>query len=219
MVRKKVKAVLFGPQGCGKGTQGNLLSDRLGVPLIGAGELFRSEITAGSQLGKLVQDYVSSGTLAPDELVNAVVANQLKRLDLTRGYVLDGYPRNIEQANYLDRLTKVNLAIYLKISDQEAVRRLSGRLQCSACKFVFHETKSPPAKPGICSICGGKLYRRDDDTEDVIRRRLAAFHFMTEPMATYYRQRGVLLQVNAEQSIPYVFQDIMKKIIKLGFFA
>ncbi|MDQ7814538.1 MAG: nucleoside monophosphate kinase [Patescibacteria group bacterium] len=219
MVRKKVKAVLFGPQGCGKGTQGNLLSDRLSVPLIGAGELFRSEISAETQLGKLVQDYVSSGTLAPDELVNAVVANQLKRLDLTRGFVLDGYPRNIEQAAYLDRLTKVNLVIYLKISDKEAVRRLSGRLQCSACKFVFHETESPPAKPGICSICGGKLYKRDDDTEDVIRRRLAAFHFMTEPMATYYRQRGVLLQVNAEQSITYVFQDIMKKIIKLGFFA
>ncbi len=218
MMRKKIKAVLFGPQGCGKGTQGQFMSDRFDVPLIGAGDLFRAEISTKTQLGKLVKSYVDRGALAPDELVNAVIANQLKKLDLTRGFILDGYPRNVEQASYLDRLAKVNLAIYLKISDKEAVRRLSGRVQCKSCKFVYHLTDAPPAKTGVCTLCGGPLIKRDDDIEDVIRQRLAAFHFMTEPLASYYRQQGVLLTVNAEQTIPNVFADLVKKVTKLGFY-
>jgi len=217
MLRKKIKAVLFGPQGCGKGTQGQLLADRFDIPLIGAGDLFRAEISARTQLGKLVKSHVDRGALAPDELVNAVIASQLKKLDLSRGFILDGYPRNVEQATQMDRIMKVNLAVYIKISDKEAVRRLMGRRQCKRCKFVYHLTDAPPAKPDVCSICGGPLMRRADDTEDVIRQRLAAFHFMTEPLVTYYRQQGVLLAINGEQSIPYVFEDLVKKMAKLGF--
>lgn len=217
MSRKTIRAVLFGPQGCGKGTQGQLLAERFDIPLIGAGDLFRAEITSRTHLGKLVKDYVDSGKLAPDELVNAVLASQLKKHDLSRGYILDGYPRNVEQAGYFDRLSKVNLAVYIKISDKEAVRRLSGRRQCAKCKTNYHVTDAPPAKPNICSVCGGKLAKRADDVEDIIRQRLAAFHFMTEPMASYYRQQGVLLQINGEQSIQYVFADITKKMARLGF--
>lgn len=217
MRKKTVRAVLFGPQGCGKGTQGQLLADRFDIPLIGAGDLFRAEITAKTQLGKLVKQYVESGKLAPDELVNAVIASQLKKLDLSHGFILDGYPRNIEQANSMDRLAKINLAIYMKIPDKEAVRRLSGRRQCADCKTIFHITDAPPVKPNICSVCGGQLKKRTDDVEDVIRQRLAAFHFMTEPMAAYYRQQGVLLQINGEQSIQYVFADLIKKMARLGF--
>jgi adenylate kinase len=211
--------MLFGPQGCGKGTQGQLLADRFDVPLIGAGDMFRAEISQGTALGKLVKPYVESGTLAPDELVDAVVASQLKRTDLTHGFVLDGYPRNVEQATHLDRLSKINLAIQVKISDKEAIRRLQGRIQCSGCEQVYHMTYAPPLKPNTCALCGHRLKRRADDTEDVIRNRLANFHFMTEPLATYYRQRGVLLSINGEQPIPYVFEDIMKRIAKLGFTA
>lgn len=217
MIRKKVKAVLFGPQGCGKGTQGQLLSERFDIPLIGAGDLFRAEISTKTQLGKLAKSYVDRGALAPDELVNAVIMSQLKKLDLSRGFILDGYPRNVEQASYLDRLAKVNLAIYLKISDKEAVRRLVGRRQCKDCKFVYHLTDAPPVKPDICSLCGGPLIKRADDTEDIIRQRLAAFHFMTEPLASYYRQQGVLLTINADQTIPDVFADLIKKMARLGY--
>jgi len=217
MRKKTVRAVLFGPQGCGKGTQGQLLADRFDIPLIGAGDLFRAEISARTQLGKLVKQYVESGKLAPDELVNAVITSQLKKHDLSRGFILDGYPRNIEQANSMDRLSKINLAIYLKIPDVEAVRRLAGRRQCTHCKSNFHVTDAPPVKPGVCAVCGGPLKKRADDVEDVIRQRLAAFHFMTEPMASYYRQQGVLLQINAEQSIQYVFADLVKKLARLGF--
>ncbi|MCI0479465.1 nucleoside monophosphate kinase [Candidatus Uhrbacteria bacterium] len=217
MTGKRLRATLFGPQGCGKGTQGQLLADRFDVPLIGAGEMFRAEMAQGTALGRLVKPYVDSGTLAPDELVDAVVTNQLKRVDISRGFMLDGYPRNVEQATHLDRIAKVNLAIHIRISDKEAVRRLQGRLQCSRCKQVYHATYAPPIKPDVCVLCGGKLIRRPDDTEEVIRHRLAGFHFMTEPLAAYYRQRGVLLAINGEQAIPYVFEDIMKKIRKLGF--
>ena len=217
MKNKRLCTIVFGPQGSGKGTQGQLLAERFNIPLIGAGDLFRTEIAQKSSLGELVKQYMDQGILAPDELVNAVMARQLKKVDLSKGFVLDGYPRNVEQANYLDRLVKVNLTIQLKISDKEVIRRLKGRWQCLACKSVYHETDVQPAKFGICSVCGESLKKREDDTVDVIKKRLSAYHFITEPIANYYRQRGVLLLVNGEQSIQYVFEDILKKIAKLGF--
>ena len=217
MSQKKLRAIIFGPQGSGKGTQGQLLADRFDIPLIGAGELFRAEIAEGTSLGKVAQHYVETGSLAPDELVNAVVGQRLKKFDLSRGFILDGYPRNVEQAHHLERTARINLALQVRISDDEAVRRLTGRLQCTNCKQVYHKSDAPPIKPNVCVMCGGKLIRREDDTEEIIRHRLATYHFMTEPLAAYYRQHGVLLTINGEQAIPYVFEDILKKLAKLRF--
>lgn len=219
MMKKHLRAVLFGPQGCGKGTQGQLLSDRYDIPIIGVGEMFRREIHEQTALGKILHSYVDNGLLAPDDVVNAVVAAGLKKMDLGHGFLLDGYPRNVEQATYLERIAKVNIAIFLRISDAEAVRRLLGRRQCVRCKATYHVQDVPPAKPGVCTVCGGKLLPREDDTEEAIRKRLASFHFMTEPMTSFYRQRGVLLVVNGEQPIQYVFEELMRKIakLKLGF--
>ncbi len=217
MLKTKIYAVLFGSQGCGKGTQGRLLADRFDLPLIGSGNMFRSEIAEKTQLGKLVKTYVDKGLLAPDEMVNAVVAHHLQRVGVARGFILDGYPRNVDQAMHLDRIIKINLAVYIRISDATAVRRLVGRRQCVRCGALYHVTDVPPTKPDICTVCGGKLKPRSDDTESAIRKRLASFHFMTEPLAAYYRQRGVLLVVNGEQAIPYVFEDLIKKMSKLGF--
>lgn len=217
MKSKRVCAVIFGPQGSGKGTQALLISERFGIPLIGSGELFRAEMSEKTNLGKLVSKYVSQGLLAPDELVNAVMIRQLKNMDLTRGYVLDGYPRNVEQATHLDRLLNINLAIQLKVGDELVIKRLHDRWQCSKCKSTYHATEAPPAKTGICSICGDSLVKRADDTEDIIKQRLSAYHFMTAPLAQFYRQKGVLLVINGEQAIPYVFEDMIKKMTKLGF--
>lgn len=217
MSRKHIRAVLFGPQGCGKGTQGELLAERFDIPLIGSGELFRAEIKEETNLGMLVKEYVDHGSLAPDELVNAVVASRLKKTDLSHGFILDGYPRNVEQAIHLDKLLKINLAINIRLTDREAIKRLEGRRQCKSCKAVFHVEHAPTPEVGICPICGGKLFRREDDYADAIVRRLAAYHFMTEPMAVYYRQKGVLLSVNGEQPIEPLFQELTKKITKLGF--
>ncbi|MBU2566108.1 nucleoside monophosphate kinase [Patescibacteria group bacterium] len=217
MKRKHLQTVIFGPQGSGKGTQGALLAERFDVPLIGAGDLFRAEIVQKSTLGNLVNQYVTQGLLAPDELVNAVMARQLKKVNVTKGFVLDGYPRNVEQAMHLDRILKVNLVIQLKIEDKEVLRRLGGRLQCMKCKNVYHEIDAPPSRKGVCTLCGNKLERRADDTEEIIKQRLKAYHYITAPLAGYYRQKGVLLAVNGDQAIPYVFEDIVKKIAKLGF--
>jgi adenylate kinase len=219
MKRRQLRAVIFGPQGCGKGTQGSLLAERYDVPLIGAGDLFRAEIEEGSALGTLVKEYVERGMLAPDELGNAIVQKRLKEAGHERGFILDGYPRNVEQAANFDRFAKVNLAIQIKISDKVAVRRLLGRRQCRRCRTVYHVTEAPSVVPGRCTLCGHALTRRSDDTEEVIRRRLAAYHFMTEPLAAYYRQRGVLLVVNGEQPIPFLFEELTKKMTKLGFHA
>ncbi len=217
MKRKKLQAIIFGPQGSGKGTQGLLLAERFNLPLVGAGDLFRTEIVAQTTLGNLVNSYVAQGLLAPDDLVNAVMAKQLKKIDLTKGFILDGYPRNVEQASQLDRLIKINLAIQIKIPDDEVIKRLSMRKQCPKCKTVYHSKYAPPAIKDKCSLCGEYLVQRADDTTAIIKQRLKAYHLLTAPLAGYYRERGVLLPINGEQPIPYVFEDILKKIAKLGF--
>ncbi|MBU1033275.1 MAG: nucleoside monophosphate kinase [Patescibacteria group bacterium] len=217
MAKKRLRAIMFGPPGSGKGTQGQLLADRFDVPHVSTGELFRAEIAGKSAQGKMLKKYVEAGALVPDELTNAVVTNQLKRMDLRKGFVLDGYPRNVEQATHLNRVVKINIAVQLRVADVEAVRRLVGRVQCVDCEQVYHKTDSPPIKPGMCALCGGNLIKRNDDTKNLIRKRLETFHFMTEPLVSYYRQKGVLLTINGEQAIPYVFEEIMKKTAKLGF--
>ncbi len=220
MKHKRLKAVIFGPQGSGKGTQGELLADRFDVPLVGSGDLFRAEIANDTALGRLVKQSVKEGKLASDEVVNGIMGHQLKSLDLTRGFILDGYPRDVDQAQHLQRLLPPNVAIALKVSDAEAVKRLTTRLQCTRCKHVFSERALPPSAPaGKCIYCGGALVRRGDDTEDVIRARLASYHFMTEPLLRYYREHGILLQVNGEQRIEDVFEELVKKLAKLGFVA
>jgi adenylate kinase len=217
MPRKRLQALIFGPQGSGKSTQGHLLSDWFGVPFTSSGDMIREEIEEKTPLGHMVEEYVASGVLAPDEVVNAIILKRLKEVSQEKGFVLDGYPRNVEQAESLDRIMKINLAIQLKMRDSEAVRRLIGRRQCSECRSIFHIDELPLALQKKCSVCGGKLIKREDDEEDTIRRRLASYHFMTEPMSSYYRQRGVLLMVNGEQSIKQLFEELTKKIAKLGF--
>jgi adenylate kinase len=217
MIRKKLRAVIFGPQGSGKGTQASLLGDRYGISVIGAGDLCRAEIAEETSLGKLVRQYVERGMLAPDELIDALVARQMKTYSLDKGFILDGYPRNVEQAKTLGAAVDINLAIQLKLSDEVALSRLLGRLQCSGCRSIFHESNTPLPKLGICPLCGSALHCRLDDREDIIRLRLAEYHFMTEPLAAYYRQKGVLLAVNADQSIQTLFEELQKKMEKLGF--
>jgi len=213
MRRKRLRAVIFGPQGAGKSLQALLLSERFHVPLIASGKAFREEMGEKSALGDLAKEYVEAGMFAPDELANAIFSRTMKRVDLDKGFMLDGYPRNVEQAEILDRLAKVNLAIHLKISDATSVKRLGGRLMCRACHTIA------PGGSRVCKNCGEKLVAREKDREEAVRRRLAAYHFMTEPLASYYRQRGVLLAVNAEQKSEDLTQELVRKLAKLGFVA
>ncbi|MFA5130182.1 MAG: nucleoside monophosphate kinase [Patescibacteria group bacterium] len=216
---KKLRAVIFGPQGCGKGTQGLLLSERYGIPLVGSGELFRAEIAKKTGLGQIAEDYIRSGCLAPDELVNGIMSSQLKSLNLNGGFLLDGYPRTVDQAAYLQRILPVNVAILMKIPDALAVERLLSRVQCPTCKTVYNTKAVPTAIKGVCAVCGGKVERRADDVESAIRTRLVNYHFMTEPLANFYRQKGTLLMIKADQSVDYVHDVLVRKLGKLGFSA
>lgn len=219
MPRKRVRAILFGPQGAGKTTQARLLAEWFGSACVGSGDLLRQEVEEKTPLGQLVTRYVEHGVLAPDEVVTAILRKRLSPdLESKRGFFLDGYPRNVEQAADLDKYAKINLAIHFKLSDAVAESRLLGRFFCEACHAVYHEEYVPLVKKGVCSICGGSVVRRKDDADDgSVRDRLLAYHFMTEPLVTYYRQRGVLLSVNADQPIPFLFQELVRKLTKLGF--
>ncbi|MEK7473165.1 MAG: nucleoside monophosphate kinase [Patescibacteria group bacterium] len=220
MRRKKLRAVFFGPQGAGKSVQAPLLAERFNVPLVSSGEAFRAEIGENTAIGDLVSEYVIAGMFAPDELANAILAKRLKGLDPDAGCVFDGYPRNVEQAETLDRLARVTLAIQLKISDTRAIKCLAGRLVCVSCHATLHrDGMTTGAGLKACPVCGGKLSARPKDEEEAVRRRLAAYHFITEPMAAYYRQRGVLLAVNGEQTVSDLFDELTKKLAKLGFVA
>lgn len=217
MARKRVCAIIFGPQGSGKSTQGRLLADWFDIPWISSGDLFRQEIEEKTPLGMLVEEYVTHGMLAPDEVVQAIMKKRLTTLDIEKGFVLDGYPRNIEQAQLMDQYLRMNLAVQIKLSDEEAVRRLAKRLYCPGCHSVFHEDDAPPSLPGVCSVCQGPLKKREDDQEEIVKSRLMAYHFMTEPMAGYYRERGVLLALKGQQAIPSLFHELVRKMAKLGF--
>ena len=147
-MKKRLRAVILGPQGCGKGTQGELLAEKFGIPLVSSGDLFRAEMAKGTSLGKIAEQYITSGCLAPDELVNGIVSNQLKALDLERGFILDGYPRTVDQAAFLQRILPVNVAIFVKIPDALAVRRLLSRIQCPACRSSITKKTSPRRSKG-----------------------------------------------------------------------
>lgn len=219
MAHKRVRAVLFGPQGAGKTTQAQLLSEWFGSASLSSGHLLRGEMEDGTALGQLTKRYVEHGVLAPDEVVNAILRKRLMTdIHGKRGFFLDGFPRNIEQAEDLDVYVDINLAIHLKVSDAVAESRMLGRLYCEVCQAVYHEEYVPLLKGGTCTVCAGRVKRRPDDADDgSVRDRLLAYHFMTEPLVTYYRQQGVLLSVNADQPIPFLFQELVKKITKLGF--
>jgi adenylate kinase len=183
MKRKRPRILFFGPPGAGKSSQAALLAKRFGVPLICSGELFRKEVKEGEALGTMAEPYVEAGVLVPDEVTYAIMKKQLKEQALEGGFVLDGYPRNVEQAEALDKILKINLAVQLRIKDDPAVKRQPKR------------------------------------QEESVRRELAVYHFMTEPLASYYRQRGVLLAVNAEQPSASLFEELVRKMAKLGFVA
>ena len=181
MAKKRIRVILFGPQNSGKTSQGMLLSQHFDVPFIEAKSALQDEIAQGTAMGKLVKEYLEANVYAPDDLINAVMLKHLKQA-ADQGFVLDGYPRNIEQAESLDKIAKVQLAIQFKLGDEQSIQRLDKRF-----------------------------------SEDEARRKLALYHFMTEPIASYYRQRGVLLALNAGQTIEQLQEELIKKMAKLGF--
>ncbi|MCK5460261.1 adenylate kinase [Candidatus Parcubacteria bacterium] len=204
--------LIFGAQGSGKGTQADLLSKKLKIPHITVGDIFRLIIKKENKLGKILASYLNKGKLAPNEITNRIIAERLKKPDVARGFILDGYPRNKVQANFLDKILAIDKVIEIKVSDKEAVKRIKNRRMCY-CGRTYHLKYNPPKKDGICDECGKKLYQRDDDKPKEIKERLRIYHKETEPIITDYKKRGIVEIVEGERPIQEIHLNIMKILI------
>ena len=187
-----MRIVILGPPGSGKGTYSSRLSARLGIPHISTGDIFREEIKSGSELGRRISEYVSNGRLVPDDTVNKVMEKRLSKEDCGRGFILDGYPRTIQQAEFLDRLSKIDVVINLNVPDEVIVRRLSSRLVCKKCGAIYNKITLPPKVDGVCDKCGGELYQREDDKPEVVRERIKIYKKEVAPLLEHYRKAGVV---------------------------
>jgi len=197
--------IFVGPQGSGKGTQAKIIADKLGLCHISTGDLLRN---ATGDFRKEIDSYVTKGALVPDELIIDLLEEKFHSKECKRGYILDGFPRNLKQAEYLDKITQIHHVVEINISDSEAIKRLGGRLNCKNCGAVFNVTSNPPKKKGSCDSCGGELYTRDDDKEEAIKKRLQIYHADTKPILKRYST----IKINGEQGITKVTSDILAEI-------
>jgi len=212
-----LRLVIFGPPGAGKGTQAKMLSERLGIPHIATGDMFREAVKAGTELGRLAKQYMDRGELVPDNIVIGLVEERLRQPDCSKGFILDGFPRTVKQAEALDDvLAKLGIGldavINLEVGEDEVIKRLSLRRTCKKCGAVYHLIFNPPREDERCDRCGGPLYQRDDDKEETVRNRLKVYRQQTKPLLDYYRQRGLLRDVDGEKPIDEVFAEVLSHI-------
>jgi adenylate kinase len=197
-----VRAVLVGPPGAGKGTQAQFIASHLAIPKISTGDIFRSNVSTGTALGRQAKDYMDRGDLVPDQVTIAMVTSRIQEEDAQAGFLLDGFPRNVPQAETLKKLlsgwdTRLDIVLELVVDDDEVVRRLSGRRTCRRCGRVWHATFDPPSRRDRCDDCDGELFQRDDDREETIRHRLDVYAQQTQPLIAFYADEGTLLGIDA----------------------
>ena len=197
-----MRVVLVGPPGAGKGTQAQFIASHLSIPKVSTGDIFRSNVSTGTELGRKAKEYMDRGDLVPDEVTVAMVASRLAEDDAQAGFLLDGFPRNVPQARTLKHLLadwslRLDIVLELVVDHDEVIRRLSGRRTCRQCGRVWHIAFDPPTRPGVCDECGGELFQRDDDREETIRHRLEVYQLQTQPLITYYADEGILLGIDA----------------------
>lgn len=212
-----MRVILLGPPGAGKGTQAKMLTEKYGVPQISTGDILRAAVAAGSRLGKEAKGYMDRGALVPDEVVIGIVRDRLTEPDCQGGYLLDGFPRTVAQAEALTGMLRelgapLPTVVSLEVDEEEVVRRLAGRRTCQACGEPFHVEFHPPRREGICDKCGGTLIQREDDKEETIRRRLQVYREQTEPLISYYEKQGLLKTVNGLGETGDVFARIASKL-------
>lgn len=208
-----MKIIMLGAPGAGKGTQAKMIAEKYSIPHISTGDIFRANIKEGTELGKKAKTYMDKGELVPDELVVDLVVDRLAKDDAVKGYVLDGFPRTIPQAEALDaalakRNEKVDFAIDVNVPDENIVKRMSGRRACVGCGATYHIVNVPPKKEGICDICGGELILRDDDKPETVLNRLSVYHEQTQPLIDYYTKEGILKTVDGTVPMMDVFSAI-----------
>jgi len=210
-----MKIVMLGAPGAGKGTQAKMIAEEYAIPHISTGDIFRANVKGGTPLGMEAKAYMDRGELVPDELTVRILLDRVAKDDCANGYVLDGFPRTIPQAEVLDsELAKMNdridFAIDVEVPDENIVRRMSGRRACLNCGATYHIEHIPPKKEGICDNCGSELVLRDDDKEETVKKRLAVYHEQTQPLIDFYSKKGVLKEVDGTVDSAEVFAAIKK---------
>ncbi|MBR1624066.1 MAG: adenylate kinase [Pseudobutyrivibrio sp.] len=208
-----MKIIMLGAPGAGKGTQAKQIAAKYSIPHISTGDIFRANIKNGTELGKKAKEYMDQGLLVPDELTCDLVMDRIAQDDAKNGFVLDGFPRTIPQAEALDAaLTKIgqkmDYAIDVDVPDENIINRMSGRRACLNCGATYHIVSIPPKKEGICDTCGKELVLRDDDKPETVKKRLDVYHDQTQPLIDYYQKQGILKSVNGTQPMEKVFEDI-----------
>ncbi|AOT60514.1 MULTISPECIES: adenylate kinase [Streptomyces] len=210
-----MRIVLVGPPGAGKGTQAAFLAGNLSVPHISTGDLFRANISQGTELGKQAKAYMDAGNLVPDEVTIGMAKDRMEQPDAEHGFLLDGFPRNVAQAKALDAMLqsadmKLDAVLDLEVPEDEVVKRIAGRRICrNDSAHVFHVTYSAPKQEGVCDVCGGELYQRDDDSEETVRTRLEVYHTQTEPIIDHYRAQGLVVTISALGKVDEVTERAM----------
>ena len=205
-----MKLILLGAPGAGKGTQAEILCKKLGIPSISTGNILRAAIKDGTPTGVQAKSYIDAGQLVPDEVIIGILNERIARDDCAKGYILDGVPRTIGQAEAMEKSgIEIDAAIALEISEDEILRRMSGRRVCEACGSSFNMEAIPPRVEGICDNCGGKLIQRQDDTPETVHKRLEVYHRETKPLVGYYAERGLLRTVDVSDSKEGTFHRIM----------
>ncbi len=208
-----MKIIMLGAPGAGKGTQAIKIAEKYDIPHISTGDIFRYNIKNNTELGKEAKKYMDAGKLVPDELTCDLLLDRVKKDDCKNGYILDGYPRTIPQAEVLDEALakngeKIDHAINVNVPDENIVERMSGRRTCTDCGETYHIKYNAPSREGICDRCGAKLIQRDDDKPETVQKRLTVYHDQTEPLIDYYKNKGIYKEVDGTKSMDIVFDDI-----------
>jgi adenylate kinase len=216
-----MRLVLVGPPGAGKGTQAQFISSHFAIPKISTGDIFRANVSEGTDLGIEARKFMDAGDLVPDEVTIAMVKDRLSHDDVSEGFLLDGFPRTVLQAEVLDGMlaehgTAVDVVLELVVDDEEVVRRLSGRRTCRQCGHVWHVDFDPPADEGVCDRCSGELFQRDDDSEDTIRHRLDVYADQTSPLIGYFGDKGLLRGVDATGPVEDVTDRAINVLRRFG---
>ncbi|NLN15378.1 MAG: adenylate kinase [Tissierellia bacterium] len=212
-----MRIILLGPPGVGKGTQAANIVERYGIPHISTGDILRANIKEGTELGKTAKEYMDKGLLVPDEIVVSIVQDRLTKDDCKEGFLLDGFPRTVEQAEALDKALdemgiKLDKVVNIQADKEVLIERIVGRRICRSCGATYHIKNNPPKVEGICDKCGGELYQREDDTVETVATRIQVYLEQTQPLIDFYRQKGLILDVDGTQPIEEVFNTIVKAI-------
>ena len=209
-----MRSVLLGAPGSGKGTQAGIISNRLDIVHIASGDLFREAASRGDEIGKQAKNYMERGLLVPDEITISMILERIAAADCAEGFILDGFPRTLDQAKALDMALRergeaIDKVLYIRVATDELVRRLSGRSICRGCQTPYHEVSSPPMVAGTCDICGGELYQRPDDLPQTVRKRLEVYFTETAPLIDYYRKAVKLVEIEGEGEIEEIGERLI----------